>query len=92
MTLDDLKASAPRSFDKTLIELLVLIQSGQQPIVVHEPTPLVPVGRDMSPAIQRVAEILDDIEADRAADKQRIARLEAVIARLAFEAAQEPVE
>lgn len=33
LTLGELKASAPRSFDKVLIDLLVAIQDGQRPIV-----------------------------------------------------------
>lgn len=35
MTLDELKASAPRTFDKTLCDLLVEIQQGRAPIRVE---------------------------------------------------------
>jgi hypothetical protein len=36
MTLEELKAGAPRSFDKTLIDLMVAIQGGGQPIAVKD--------------------------------------------------------
>lgn len=40
MRIDDLKASAPRTFDKVLIDLLVEIQRGQAPIVTPGPAPV----------------------------------------------------
>lgn len=38
MTLDELKASAPRTFDKVLCDLLVEIQQGRAPIKVEGQT------------------------------------------------------
>ena len=37
MSLEALRASAPRSFDKTIIDLLVAIQHGAQPIAAPPP-------------------------------------------------------
>ena len=36
MTLDDLKASAPSSFDKILVDLIAAIQQGERPIIVEQ--------------------------------------------------------
>lgn len=83
MTLDELKATAPRTFDKTLVDLLVAIQQGHAPIVTSEPAPQ----RDLSPALVRVAEELEKERAARAQDRERIRRLEVVIGRLVQEAA-----
>lgn len=45
--LDQLKASAPRTFDKILVDLLVAIQQGERPIQLAEPAPvLVPSVRE----------------------------------------------
>lgn len=39
LTLEALKASAPRSFDKQIIELLAAVQDGARPIVTSTPAP-----------------------------------------------------
>ncbi len=82
MTLDELKATAPRTFDKALVDLLVAIQQGHTPIVTSEPAQ----PRDLSPALVRVAEEVQRVQAEREADRERIRRLETVIARLVMEA------
>ncbi len=81
-TLEQLRAQAPRSFDKTLIDLLVAIQQGHAPISVPDPPAETPLPRDMAPVMVKMAS-----ELDRA--NERIRRLEAVIARLAMEAARD---
>jgi len=80
ITLEQLRAQAPRSFDKTLIDLLVQIQHGHAPIVAA--APMAEPVRDATPAILKLAQELD-------AARSRIARLEAVIACLAREAARD---
>jgi hypothetical protein len=81
-TLEQLRAQAPRSFDKTLIDLLVAIQHGHAPIQIADPPAVVEIPRDVAPAVLKLA-----AELDRALD--RIRRLESVIARLAIEAARD---
>ena len=41
LSLEGLRASAPRSFDKTIIDLLVAIQHGLQPIAAPPPAAVV---------------------------------------------------
>ena len=82
MTLDELKATAPRTFDKTLVDLLVAIQSGHAPIITSEPAPQ----RDLSPALVRVAEEVERLRADLAAERERVRRLEVAIGLLVREA------
>ncbi len=77
MTLDELKATAPRSFDKTLVDLMVAIQAGGQPIAVpHAPAP-----NDEARAIVQAA-ILERLEAQ----DREIERLRALLCALAEEA------
>lgn len=83
MTLDELKAQAPRTFDKTLIDLLVSIQHGHAPIVTPEPAEIVP--RDDTALQAAVLRLASELE--RA--NRRIAMFEAVIARLAIEASRD---
>ena len=52
MTLDELKRTAPRSFDKTLLELLVAIQHGGRPIAAPP---------EMVREVVRVESLPDDI-------------------------------
>ena len=99
MTLEELKASAPRTFDKTLVDLLVSIQSGGQPIIVAQPSE----SPDMAPAVLRMAHGLDaassrlDAASAQQAQmaehivvlEQRLKRLESMIIRLAMEAMQQ---
>lgn len=80
-TLEQLRAQAPRSFDKTLIDLLVAIQHGHAPIVTGE-TPATAPARDTTQALLHMASEIDGANA-------RIRRLEAIIARLAMEAARD---
>ena len=80
-TLDQLRAQAPRSFDKTLIDLLVAIQHGHAPIITVD-QPASEATRDVSPALMHMASELDTA-------RERIRRLEAIIARLAMEAARD---
>jgi hypothetical protein len=80
ITVEQLRAQAPRSFDKILIDLLVAIQHGHAPIVAETPIPDAP--RDVSPALLHMASELDTA-------RERIRRLEAIIARLAMEAARD---
>lgn len=82
MTLDELKATAPRTFDKTLVDLLVAIQQGHTPIVTSEPAQ----PRDLSPALVRVAEEVSRLQAELAVERERCKRIETVIARLVMEA------
>ena len=79
-TLEQLRAQAPRSFDKTLIDLLVAIQHGHAPIITVDQPAEAP--RDVSPALMHMASELDTA-------RERIRRLEAIIARLAMEAARD---
>jgi hypothetical protein len=81
-TLDQLRAQAPRSFDKTLIDLLVAIQHGHAPIQIADPPAVADVPRDVSPVMLKLAAELDTA-------RERIRRLEAIIARLAMEAARD---
>lgn len=76
MTLDELKATAPRSFDKTLVDLMVAIQAGGQPIAVPHAPP-----NDEARAIVQAA-ILERLEAQ----DREIERLRALLCALAEEA------
>lgn len=83
MTLDELKAQAPRTFDKVLLDLLVSIQHGHAPIVTREPVEVAP--RDDSALHASILRLAAELEhANR-----RIAMFEAIIARLAIEASRE---
>jgi uncharacterized coiled-coil protein SlyX len=48
--LEALKATAPRSFDRSLIDLLVAIQHGHQPIVTAFPAPVMQPGASYNDA------------------------------------------
>jgi len=64
MTLDDLKASAPRSFDKTLLDLIAAVQSGGQPIAVSRTDGMAPeIGGAMLAIANRIASLEDAISA-----------------------------
>ena len=76
MTLDELRASAPRSFDKTLIDLMVAIQAGGQPIAVPDAPPV-----DDERAVV-VASMLEEIRAHG----REIERLRRLLCALAEEA------
>lgn len=79
MTLEELRASAPRTFDKTLLDLLVAIQQGHAPIVTAEPPP---PPRDVAPALVKIA---DEIERDR----ERLRKVERALALLVNAAAED---
>lgn len=56
MTLDDLKASAPRSFDKILVDLIAAIQQGERPIIVEQSEP------HEDPAMAAIAILVERVE------------------------------
>ena len=56
MTLDDLKASAPRSFDKILVDLIAAVQQGERPIIVEQSEPA------NDPAMQAIAILVERVE------------------------------
>jgi hypothetical protein len=56
MTLDDLRASAPRSFDKILVDLIAAIQQGERPIIVEQSEP------PDDPAMQAIAILVERVE------------------------------
>ena len=56
MTLDDLKASAPRSFDKILVDLIAAVQQGERPIIVEQSEPA------NDSAMQAIAILVERVE------------------------------
>lgn len=62
MTLDELRASAPRSFDKLLVDLILAIQHGERPI--ETPQPVAPV---ISIADERVRALEAEVNALKSA-------------------------
>lgn len=62
VSLADLQASAPRSFDKQLIEILVAIQNGQKPIEAPSPTHVVAQpSPELSEALMEMAAQINDL-------------------------------
>lgn len=61
VTLDELRATAPRGFDKTLIDLLAKVQEGQRPIIVpaSEPAVRTVVERETLPS--EVADLITEM-------------------------------
>lgn len=84
MTLDELRATAPRGFDKTLVDLIAAIQDGQRPIVTDR------AADDMLTAsvdaLRVMASRMQEMERDAAELKQRLAQVEAPLRALAEEA------
>ena len=68
--MDELKALAPRSFDKTLIDLLAAIQIGQQPIdmpaprAIALPAPAPAVPQSVLDTIAQLTAHVKQLEAD----------------------------
>ena len=63
VTLDDLKAHCPRSFDRTLIDLIAAVQNAERPIITAAPSFPVPVA--LTPAPYNDADLRRQIEAQR---------------------------
>lgn len=74
MTLDELKASAPRSFDKTLVDLIAAIQRGETPIAQEQP--------DVAPALAQMADLVLQQRETIERLQARVGELEAFMAAL----------
>jgi len=84
MTLDDLKATAPRGFDKTLVDLIAAIQDGQRPIVTDRAVDdMLTASVD---ALRIMAAKMQEIEARNRELEARVASVEAPLEALAREA------
>lgn len=84
MTLEELKRTAPRGFDKTLIDLIAAIQDGQRPIVTDRAVDdMLTASVD---ALRVMASRMQEMEREAAELKQRLAQVEAPLRALAEEA------
>lgn len=79
MTLEELKRTAPRSFDKTLIDLLVAIQYGGTPIVAPPETVREVVRMEADPA---ATEVLRDLAEQVISLKRQVHDMQQTLALL----------
>lgn len=62
VSLAELQASAPRSFDKALIEILVAIQNGQRPIDTPTPAPVLVRDTDLAQRLEALEQRFAHLE------------------------------
>lgn len=75
VSLADLQASAPRSFDKALIEILVAIQNGQRPIDTPIPAPVMVRDTELAQRIDALEQRFSDLQQALAVVNELAARI-----------------